>query len=650
MIRFNAIKKFAVGLIPAMLLLPAANSFADGHSKQYKEAPMLAKKVTEGSLPSVDKRLPENPKVIPVYEAIGKYGGELKLFYKGSGTSDKWGVEKFLGHAKPVTWYLNKQGTVDIVNNWSENVEVNDMGNEFTFHIRKGMKWSDGVPVTTKDVQFWYDVVSYEESTPGIGRNLFQNDKLADLEIHDDYAFTLKFPKPYPFFLSTVAKDSSGGPGLDRSGFLLPSHYLKQYHPKFADKDALAKILKEKGVQKWTELWHYGPVQLYLLNPELPVLLPLVLVDPPGPNGRVVFERNPYFFGVDEQGNQLPYVDRVIFQMYEDVESLPLAVAKGAVDFQARHTKVADYTFYKENEAKGNYKTITWMTASTHSLIPNQAVKDPVLRKLFQNAKFRQALSVAIDREEINEIAFLGLGEARQSSPVNGSPFYDAEFETKWAEFDPDTANQLLDELGLSKMNDDGIRLRPDGKPLQLILTYQSDGLSDMLELISLNYKEVGIDLQLRLVERSLYQNQVADGNIEIGVWTVDRNAIPTADPRWYLGIHNSPVEWSTQFGIWFASNGKDGEKPAEGHPLYTLKTLWDEAASQGSAEKANTIFRKMVDLHKEAPFVIGVVGELPQVVIVDRDLGNVIPQRMVYDDVLRGVGLAMPHQLYYKN
>jgi peptide/nickel transport system substrate-binding protein len=610
----------------------------------FNEAPMLAEMVAAGELPPVEERIPANPRVLPVFEEIGQYGGTWRRAYNG--ISDRWGSTKLM-EERIVEYMPTADGNITIVPNWVDEYEMSPDAREFSFHIREGLRWSDGELVTTEDVKFWYDDVFnntlFREEPHQF---LTTNGVPLEIEIVDDYSFVVKFQDPYPLFPFIMAKEGTGSPGLTRDNFLLPAHYLKNYHPNYVAEDKLAEIAAEYGVDTWKDLWDSkGPIQSWWLNPDLPVISAWK-IEQPAPGERTVMVRNPYYHQVDAEGNQLPYIDYITHDLFEDLETLNLWVVQGQIDMQSRHIdSLGNYTLFKENEANGNYHMVTWRNASTTALYPNLNVPDPVLAELFNDANFRQALSVAIDREEIVDIITNGLSEPRQASPISGSPNFDAEFETKWAEYDPDTANALLDEMGMTDRDTDGFRIRPDGETLQVVITTRNDDISD-LELVKAYWEEVGIKTVINKVERSLYTEMAATGDIEIGHWGFDRNSIVAADPRRYIGsLDDGP--WAPLYGKWFDTGGAQGVEPPADHPIRDVWAAWENAQTAGTLEEADQYVQEMINIHKDNVWVIGLYGEDPKIYIVSNKMHNV-PEGLMNDDSLREPGLAQPAQFFY--
>ncbi len=324
---------------------------------------------------------------------------------------------------------------------------------------------------------------------------------------------------------------------------------------------------------------------------------------------------------------------------------------------QNRHLSSADFTFFKENEGAGDYKVVLWKNGSTNAFYPNISHPDPAVRAMFDVSEFREALSIAINRQELNELVYSGQLEPRQASPVSGSPNYDPDFESKWTEYDPDRANQLLDELGYA-MQDDGYRLRPDGERLAFTITY-AQALGNMnpdeVQVVLGYWKKIGIRVNLEILERSFLEERNRAGDIEVGVWPCDRSSVVMVDPRRYLGqIDDGP--WAPNYAIYMSDivygDGTTArpfvlEPPAD-HPVRKIADLWHQVEREPDEATRNAMFKELLDIHKEHPYMIGTVGEDPSPVIVKNNVGNV-GSGFPNDDTMRNEGLARPKQMFIR-
>lgn len=448
------------------------------------QPPMLAELVKAGTLPPLAERIPANPLVLEVQEEIGEYGGTWRRAY--TGIADRWGPTKCI---EEYPWEYNPDLSIrpNLMTKW----EVSEDASEWTFYMRKGVRWSDGEEWNTDDIKFWYEAV-WQNSTmtpaPAKSSTFSPGGTPVEIEILDDYTFKAKFGAPHVLLSILTFADWNRW----------AEHYIKQFHPDYGDKAEIEKVLKEEEVDTWDALIdHFASSKKggWWVNPDLPVVWAWKSTLPP-PGDLIEMARNPYFWQVDPEGNQLPYIDKVTHRFFDNVEVFNMWVINGEIDMMQRKVGTAFYTLFKENEEKGDYRVLIWRKASHLGLNPNQTYTgDQWLADLFANKDFRHAMSIAINRDEVNETVYSGLCEVRQISPITGSPQFDAEFETTWIEYDPDGANELLDGIGLKWDADKKVRLRADGKPLQVILeTTAKTGSADLdaWELVVRYFKAVG--------------------------------------------------------------------------------------------------------------------------------------------------------------
>lgn len=629
----NNRKIFIASIIALMTSCSATAALA------FQESPMLAAEVKAGKLPPVDQRLPPKPRVLDL-GAVGQYGGTWHRAYKGPG--DRWGPTKLI-EERALKFVMGEDGKLELMPTFIESYKMSPDAKEFTFTLLDGLKWSDGQPVTTEDVKFWYeDVFMNRDLMPVVDTLYAPGGKPMKVDIVDQRTFKVSFETPYVYFLTILAKDSTGEPSLDRPTFIMPKHYLKNYLPKYADKAALDKIVAEKGVKKWQDLWgSKGPITAWNQNPDLPVITPWKVVTPP-PADVMVMERNPYYYMVDKAGNQLPYIDRIEHKLFDAQESFNLMAVQGQLDMQQRFTNNGDFTFYKENEEKGNYKVLKWTNSEVWSLIPNLTTPNKQLQELYAKPEFREALSIAVDRDTINELAQSGLGEPRSASPVSGSPYYSEDLEKHWAEYDPDKANELLDKIGLDKKDDDGFRIGPEGKRVTIVVEAAQDAYASTLELIRNSWKDIGVELQARVIDRTQFDANRDNNSFEMQYTSFDRLSIVPSDPRLILGDDG----YGQEYYKWYETKGVSGIEPPKDHPIRRLWADWDKASVAGSQEEADKAVNDMIRTFVEQGFVIGLVGETPALVISKNTMKNV-RDGLINDDVTRGEGLAYPAQFY---
>jgi peptide/nickel transport system substrate-binding protein len=642
----------AAGAVVAAAGGPAGTVLAQ--TGNYKEAPMLADQVRQGRLPAVGQRLPQNPRVIKGLEGNGVHGGTWRRAYNG--LSDRVGPGK-LREEYMIEWDAPDTSTLRIVPNIVEKWEQNADASEYTFYLRRGIKWSDGKEVTTEDVRFYFedmagvaDIIPAPNS-PGLRQRVNDDWVMAQLSVIDPYTFSVRYAVPNPLLPIVMAKTGAGG--FNNTTWLAPSHYLRQFHPKYANVDELNRQAAARNLPGWPALWGTGgnlegPAVFWFVNTDVPVINPFKTTVP-APGDPHVMERNPYYWQVDSDGNQLPYVDRVEHSLFENQEVLNLWVAQGRIDMQMRHISAGNYTFYKENEARGGYRVLNWRAASTGCYFPNINCPDKVLAQMWETPAVREALNVAINRQEINEVVWNGLGKPRQASPVAGSPEYDPEFETRWAQYDPAHANALLDSVGLAR-GADGIRRLPDGRPFEFVVEHTSgpgEAANDQHEFVRRYWEAIGLKATMRYAERSLYEQHVHNGEVDMGYWGFDRLSVIKADPgRWTGQIDDGP--WAPTYGHWYTQSPWKQEEPPPDHPIRRMWALWDATQVEPDEARRNATFQELLNIHKAAPYVVGVVGETVAPMIASQRFRNVLAG-FIADDTLRDSGLINPQSFFIR-
>ncbi len=597
---------------------------------------MLAELVKQGKLPPVDERLPEDPMIVPPVEEIGQYGGSWRRVAVGSG--DVGIFEYRLMYGNLIRW--NKEGT-DFVANVAKSWDASEDGTTYTFHLRKGMRWSDGEPFTADDILFWYeDVILNAELTPTFPDWLTVGGTKGEVRKIDDYTIQFVFPVPHGLFLTYCA--SAYGTML--TGY--PKHYLKQFHVNYAEKDQLEKASKEAGFEFWYQLFNAKRTEES--NPDLPTIFTwnFKQILPTVP---VVLERNPYYWKVDPQGNQLPYIDKVVVDLVENSEMANMKAVAGEIDMQLRHMLFKNYPLFMENREKGGYRVLKWTRGYvTDSVIaPNVAHADPVLRQIIGDKRFRYALSYAINRDEVIQLVYLGMAEPNQVSPLATSPFYWEEQAKNAIEYDPDKANALLDEMGLQWDANHEYRLRPDGQTLALTYEYAPvfGAWGDIGELLVEYWKPIGIKLTVKEEERTLFYERKAANQHDIGVWTGSAEFNPLIDPRWFLPFTEESIH-AIPYAQWYQSGGKTGEEPPG--DLRKVQELFDQIKSTPNPDKQKELFREILRLNKENLWVIGIATAPPEVVIVKNNFRNV-PEQAVSDWHLLTPGATAPEQYFFK-
>jgi peptide/nickel transport system substrate-binding protein len=598
--------------------LAAAAACAEGAT--YIEPPSLAEEVKAGRLPPVAKRLPENP-LVSVFEAgrtPGRHGGTLQTLI---GRARDVRMLVVYGYARLVVYDRNLELVPDIL----ESIEVKE-DRIFTMRLRRGHRWSDGHPFTAEDFRyFWEDVANDRELSPvGPPADLLVEGEPPKVEFPDKYTVRYSWSRPHPDFLARMA-------GASPLFIFRPAHYLKPFHRKYNPKAGTGEA--GAGARRsWAALHNREDNMYQYDNPKLPTLQPWVNTTRP-PADRFVAVRNPYFHRVDPEGRQLPYIDRVVLSVAEG-KLIPAKAGAGESDLQARELHFHNYTFLKKGEKANGYRTLLWKTArgAHFALYPNLNVKDPVWRPIVRDARFRRALSMAIDRALVNQVLYFGLAGEGNNTVLPESPLYREEYRTRWARYDRRAAEGLLDEMGL-KRGPDGVRRLPDGRPMEIVVETagESTEQTDVLELVRETWREVGLKLFAKPQQREVLRNRVFAGEALMSVWSGWENGIPTADtsPDELAPTSQQQLQWP-KFGQHFETGGKAGEAPdlAEAVELLQLYSAWRKASSR---EERAKIWHRMLAIHADQQFVIGVVSAVAQPVVVRANLRNV-PEKGIYN------------------
>jgi peptide/nickel transport system substrate-binding protein len=628
-----------LGLLATLAL---AGTFA--FAQPYAEAPMLAAQVAAGTLPPVEQRLPQNPLVVDVVDEIGQYGGTLRRAFTGLADSNNYVRVVY----DSLVRFDSTGSTIvpHIVAAWSHS----DDFHQWTIELRPGARWSDGHPFTADAITWWYEnTVLNADLTPSVPAWLRNKDGSAGKVVKvDDHTVRFEFDYPYTLFMTELTFRDGGDRTL---AAFLPGHYLQQFHPTFADAAQLQEKITAAGLANWTQL--FMQMALPITNPERPTMAAWI------PDGTTVadqifrLKRNPYFIGVDPAGNQLPYLDAVEFRFFADQQALNFAAVAGEFDFQARHIQMTNYPVLVENAEKSGYRVITWPTFGGSDAVVwvNQQYQlDPELGALLANRDFRVALSIAIDRDEIRESAFLGLGEIRQPVPAPWHPYYPGdEVALRYTNLDVAEANRILDGLGLAR-GADGKRTLPSGAPLRLeISVVPAFGpWTDVAQLVAANFEALGLTTDVQVRERTAHFTMRDSNELIMEIWNEDTTAFPfTGNPK--VDPRSNPATiFAVETRTWYATGGERGIAPT-GSILRFVEII--EEAKQSGTERQIELAHELFGLVSHELFGIGTVGLTPMiqgVVVVNKDLLNV-PAVVANDWPLRTPGDARPEQFFFK-
>jgi peptide/nickel transport system substrate-binding protein len=596
---------------PVATAAPAAAATAvPAAVSKFAEAPMLAALVQAGSLPPVDERLPSNPVVLDSIDGIGKYGGTIRRGFRG--VSDRWGPTKIQNEG--LTWY---NPDLSVRANAAESWEVNEDATQWTFKLREGMKWSDGSPFTTADSKWWYENVLTNEEihpTPPEVWTATKDRVVMTAEYPDDYTAVFTFAGPKPLLVYNVTRLA----GTANDNPFAPAAFLEQFHAGFTDQAKLEEMAKAASMETWVQLFNEKNNWWTVGRPNIgPWVATTELSDE-----LLVMERNPYFWQVDSEGNQLPYIDKITHLLFETPDAFNTRIIAGEIDFQARHVSIGDFTLLKENESRGDYQVMTGVTANHIAFQPNHAANDPKLREFFQTRDVRIALSLAINRAEINDLVFNGTATPRQYSPLSASPQFYEKLSNSYIEYDPARANELLDGAGYSQKDAEGFRLWKDGSgPIDFVIEGTAQAGSpdeDAAQTMVKYFADVGVRATYKAEERGLYDERNQAGLVDAAFWGGDRTVLPIVAPWIFTGeMRDRP--WAGKFGIYrgFGPDDPNAEAPPEGYFITKIWDLMDQVNVEPDEAKRNALFNQILDIWAEELPMIGVLGELPAPAIV---------------------------------
>jgi peptide/nickel transport system substrate-binding protein len=520
---------------------------------------MLTARVEAGALPPVAERLPAEPYVVTPYEEIGRYGGTARVVCVGTNCGDVLLLQSgFNG------WVMMNPNTGEFEPHLMRQVDVNDDFTQYTFYLREGLRWSDGVPFTTADIEFWYnDVIQNSELTPSPPNALRFDGELATLEIIDDYTFSFTFAGPKPFFLNQLHHSSAY--------WTTPKHYLSQFHINHTDPAEVQAMATAAGFDNWFQLFgdKNRTSQNVPLNPDLPTMGSYVLLELTTEFRR--YERNPYYWKVDTDGNQLPYIDEIYAEVVADRELYQGRIITGEVTLAGLQTSISNFPLYRRFEDEGNYRVALFTSGMGSDVVyqVNMTHPDETLREIFQDVRFRQALSLAINREEISQEVYFGRAEPRQYTLLEISRYYRPEYAAAFTEFDLERARALLDEMGLAT-DAQGRRLRPDNnQPISFTIEYFDieTPKTPTTELVAEYWGELGLNVSFRSISGELARERTVANLMDATLWHGDKATdvlFPVAANFFVPAPFYWEIIWSAGWVPWFESGGQDGLEPPD--------------------------------------------------------------------------------------
>ena len=622
-------RRTALALMGSALLPLPSRAAAD------RDPAYLRPLVAAGKIPRLELRLPHKPRVVNVAamgRTPGKYGGVVRMLIGGQRDLRLMtliGYQRLIGYDER----LNFQPDV------LEDFKIED-DRIFDFKLRDGHKWSDGEPFTSEDLRYtWEDVLLNEGLSPGgLAPALVVGEHRPAFEVIDTLTVRFSWDVPNPDFLPVIAAPQP-------LSLALPAHYMKQFHKKYQDPRKLEELVDRYGVHDWTALHQRMARQYRPENPDLPTLDPWRNTTKP-PAEQFIFERNPYFHRVDENGLQLPYIDRFALNVSSS-SIIPAKAGAGETDLQFTGIDFGDFTFLRNAESRFPVKVTLWKRTqgSRVALLPNLNCADDVWRPLFQDARVRRALSLAIDRSEINKAVFYGLASESADTVLPESPLYKPEYRDAWIAHDPDQANALLDAAGLKERNRGGIRILPDGRPVQIIVESAGESTleTDVLELIAKHWNDIGVSLLVRTSQRDVFRSRAIAGQIMMAIWSGLDNGVPTADmnPGELAPTRDDQLQWPL-WGMHHSSNGARGQAPTLPEAAQLLALLGQWRSSLGT-EQRTAVWHNMLRLFTDQVFSIGIVNSTQQPVLSARRMRNIPDAGLFGFDPTAYLGIYMP-------
>ncbi|GAA6177503.1 ABC transporter substrate-binding protein [Sulfitobacter pacificus] len=601
---------FAVLAAPALAQTP------------LQETTFWAQEVAVGNLPPIGERLPDTPLVVDLEakgRTFGTQGGTLRTLVTRSKDVRQmvvYGYARLVGYGPDYELYPDILRDIEVIED-----------RKYILHLRPGHRWSDGAPFTSGDFRYWWEkVVNNAEITPsGPPEFMIVDDKLGRVTFPDDHTVIFEWDTPNSNFLPLLAQ--AAPPFIYR-----PAHYLRQFHVDFAETEALAEEVRRARVKSWAALHNKRDSMYKFDNPDQPTLQPWINAS--GRSSRKLFVRNPYYHRIDTRGLQLPYIDVVNMTIVGG--GLVAAKANaGEVDLQARGLDFPDVSILKKGETDGgNYRTLLWASgvASQIAIYPNLNFNDPVWREVMRDVRFRRALSMGIDRRMINRALYFGLGNEGGMTALSSSPLFNSDDLLAWSGMDITAANTLLDDMGLINRNDAGIRLLPDGRPMEFVIETAGERqeVENALAIVTDTWREIGVKLVMRPLDRDILRNRVYAGVSMAAIWFGWDNGLPTAatSPKYLAPTNQEFFAWP-KWGQHYATAGNAGEPP-DMEAAKRLMQLADDWSHTTVPTERKAIWREMLDIHADQQFAIGILSEAPQPVVVSKHLRNV-PEKAIW-------------------
>lgn len=578
-------------------------------SRSFREAPMLAARVAAGQLPPVSERLPDNPVVVRPIDEIGKYGGTIRraVVSESEGWSEinKTLNENLLGFARPFGEKIEPD--------MAESYELRDGGRTAIFRLRRGLRWSDGVPFTVDDILFWYHEVLFESNTLRLGMTTsdwYVAGKPIRMEKLDDLTLKASADRPMGMILVRFCHDQ----------FALPKHYFARYHPRYNPNATYRDFNRRVNAMNLA------------VEPGVPRMSAWVSVQW-NEGQRILFERNPYYFKVDTAGNQLPYADHLSFAVIPDTRVLLLKFTVGEIDLIGRYVTQSSVPTLAAEVTKGRFELFEREPEAGPAIYFNWDAQDLQLREAFRDVRVRRALSCAINRREISRIVYGGNLAPAGFGFSPGSNYHDPSVDTLWSAFDPALARRLLDEAGYRDRDGDGFREFPDGRRFEVAIDFTYENrLSDLMLLISEYWAAVGVKLYPNPGREEIIQARRISGEFQLYAYNTVAGA---DDPR------GSSGQWSMQSpGAPFWYRDAFETRPAW---LSDITALMNRALEEPDEAQARALLRRIERTCADDVVAIG-LGGVTRPWAANVRIGNV-PRKGDFSNAVRGWSRPVYHE-----
>lgn len=574
----------------------------------------------------MEDRLPENPLVITPTDRPGQQGGTWNHALVGGGSLSM--LIRYQGY-EPLVRFTPDWSSVEP--NVAESYEVNADSTVYTFHLRKGHKWSDGEPYTTEDIRFWYeDIFQDPDAGSSNGQSYWfdANGKVGKLEVVDEVTFRVVFDSPNGFFAQGLAWANQ-----DQTT-KAPAHYLKNFHIRY-NPDA-NKLAQERGFESWVALFarEHGldDDNAHFQNSTRPTLNAWKFTSAPGEDTeRAIAVRNPYYHKVDTEGTQLPYFDKVVYQMVADPEVLLLKALQGEVDMMDQYIATpANKPVLFDGKEDGDYGFYTLKETAANVMVfqLNLNHTDPVKNELYNTIEFRQALSLAINRQDLIDAVFVGQGEPAQPSINPDDPLYNERLAKQFTEYNPDLANEMLDAI-VPERDKDGYRLDPSGRRLSILFEIDQvrSTFIDMFELAIPMFQAVGVDAQIRTMDRSLWETRVRNGrDFDASAHQFGANGGIAAmlDPRYFVPYSSNSI-YAPGWSLYYSSpENPDAIEPPE--EIKEQQQRYRDLLATGDPEKQQAIMAEILEAAADQFLVFGVSLPPDGYGVVKNNMVNTMP------------------------